>query len=180
MAELKSALEIALEKSEHIKADKDLSKKLEKDKFINQIQGLVRRYIDQEINLKEITDKINKCEEYKLDVINAAIETLASTITLTEENKEAIEAITLLNKNAKQIIKNINNLREEFLRQVALEHKKITQIKISELKRRGIFGSSVLPNVEYSEEWKSFFSSVENEYNEKLASIKKALLITQL
>ncbi len=156
MAELNSALEIALEKSEHIKADKDSSKKLEKDKLLNQIEWLARRYIDQEINLKELTDKINTSEEYKLDAINAAIETLASTITLFKENNEANEAITLLNKSAKRIIKKINILKEEFSRQLATEYKKIAQIKTSELKRIGIFGSSVLPNVDIQKNGKLF------------------------
>lgn len=89
MAKIKSALELALEKTESIEIDKD---KIERDKEISAIRRLIGTFLSDE-NKEDIFTQL---ETYKKDNVKAAVsQSLLSSLSLRDDIEEGD---TLLDK----------------------------------------------------------------------------------
>lgn len=198
MEEIKSALEIALEKTKNISVSKE---EIEKDIALEQGIKLAAEYLrnpkfDLSAELTEIKEKL-QITHYRLQ-IQGAEEVFLKNIILPEnkdrkkENLRAMEGLFILKKEKdrlrnlfaqidqffddyiqqrKQVHEHLRKKYESFLKQTE-EMKNLEE----QLKNQGIkFKIAVEQNPQFQQEWRALLSQIDHDYGQHLETVKKEL-----
>jgi hypothetical protein len=177
MAEIKSTLELALERTKRFTLSEKEKKEIKQKEISEKATSLFHRYRDGHIPLNEVQKEIGRMDE---KTAGAVKENLLSrwidALSLNEEGERLLKGIGLL-KNGK-----IDEREEEFhhlLSQYRKEKEKARQgakaLLAEVLRKEGIDGDAVDPNVEGSSPWKEALNKLDRLYGGKLEEIRKQL-----
>lgn len=179
---IKSAVEIALEKTSGMKATPEEIRALNEKELEARTSGLVAKYVDGEKGLKELEKELSKGEEEERGKTRSAmLKELLSSIELGVDNERAIEGLTALGGgDTGRELEELKSILQAF----DLEHTKAEEQRSStllgELKARGVGGSALLPNLEDDEKWRAASLELRTAHEAKLDKLRAALLNTLL
>jgi len=194
MEEIKSALEIALEKAKGISVPE---KEIEKDTALEQGKKLAAEYLkNPKFNLSaKLTEIKDKNRNY---ILEGAVSVFLKNIVLPEdkerkkENLRAMEGFFILKKEKDKLrnfFAEIDQFFDDYLeqRKQLYEHlrrkyeqalKQNEQIKMLEeqFKQQGLkLRIAVEQNPQFQQEWRSLLSQLDQDYNAHLQSVKQQL-----
>lgn len=180
MAEIKSTLELALERTKRFEISKKEREEIKQRELLKKMDSIFNRYKEGSLPLSDFLKEIERTEEetrnkLKENLINQLIEALS----LKEEGERILKGIEALKE------KDIEEIKEKFhllISKYQRERNKVfwelkSQLK-EELKRGGIWGSAVEPNVEGSNRWDKASAEIDKNYSERLKEIKEELRIS--
>jgi len=166
MGEIKSTLDIVMEKTKHLclsEEEKDAQKKEEAKKIV---KGLIQKYKDQVINIKQLEDVWNGLEkENNLSDRQILVDEIIDQIQLNQENSLLM---ILLKDICGQDISSLDSILEDYTNkktEVFQARQETIQNEITD--RYKISGSAVVPNLEMDSEWADAMKAFENSYQEK-------------
>ena len=180
MAEIKSTLELATERTKKITISKEEREEIKQQEILQKVNALFHRYMEGHLPLNEILRKIERMDEKTKPM---AKEILLSqwmdALSLNEEDEKLLSGIEALKG------KKIDDVKEKFhhlLSQYRQEREKIKQEVRTQseeaLRREGIYGSAVEPNIEGSQPLERELGNLDQFYRIKLKEIKEQLRIS--
>ena len=178
MSEIKSVIEIAMEKTKHLKMTEEETERFKKDELIKKAEGLLSRYLSGKLELEKLKGEINSQKREREELLQSVLLYLINSITIVKNPKHALEALKhLLENDAKEIV--LRKIEDTFVRFEQDEQReyKNFQLKLKEeLQLKGFSGSAVLPNVESSKKWHHYLKDLTNRYEEEITVLKKKLI----
>jgi hypothetical protein len=172
MAEIKSTMELVLEKTKNLSLSEQEKKALHQSEWTGKVRGWVQKYLDDAIGSAQM--KSNLSADRKM------IEQLRETLEL-----ELLDHIHLnsysTNEKIFKIFREVLEMNPEFLVQAVrivqknLEQERQRHLSFlqAELQGNEISGSAVLPNLSKSKAWKIRMEQMEADLHEALRESAK-------
>ena len=177
MAEIKSTLELAMERTKKIAISKEEREEIRRKEILQKINGLFSRYMEDHLSLNEILKEIERMDQKTRPM---AKEILLSqwidALSLNDKEDRLFRGIEALKG------KEIDEVREKFhhlLSQYQKEKEKIKEevrVQLTEaLRKDNIYGSAVEPRLEGSPLLENQLEPLDQAYDVKLKEIKEQL-----
>ena len=177
MAEIKSALELAMEKSKkYVISDEERDRIREKE-ILQKAMGLFHRYKEGHLSQSEMMREIEKMDKKMRERVKEVL-LLQSVDTLSlEEDAERLFSVfeSIKGRSLNDVKEEFQNLRSIYQNEIEEARQKLSLQLVEALKDEGIDGDAVEPNMEGSEDWKGRVEEVNRSHREKLNEIKDAL-----
>lgn len=156
MAEIKSSIELAMEKTRHLVLDEEGRKALAEKDLRDRISATIRRFmvelIDGEGFLREFEAIRGEKDEKESVLLDIVIE----ESDLSSKNERLLSIFDLLGSERSQRFKERLQAFQRRGDEEMEKRKMIVKARIEErLKQEGISGESIEPNLEAFEEWKA-------------------------
>lgn len=177
MAEIKSTLELALERTKKIAISEKEKEEIRQKKLMEKAQGLFHRYREGLAPLSELQKEIARMEEKTSAAVkDFLLSQWIDAISLKNEDERLIKGIQWLkNGRLEEIVQRFRQLSSQYREEIEkIKQENRTQL-VEALKREGIAGSAIEPNVEGDLLWKEAVEKLDHLYGEKLEQIRKQL-----
>ncbi|HEY3277034.1 MAG TPA: hypothetical protein VGJ94_10465 [Syntrophorhabdaceae bacterium] len=154
MAEIKSAIELAMERTRNLVMDEEEKKESRKKEIENRLRATLRRYLegmtDEERALKEV-DEIDAESGLKRGLLFGL---LLEELDIT---KEIDRLISLIDRAAGRLpgslMEELGEIRDRFTLEMAKKEQDVRVKVMDRLAEMGVSGDGIEPNVETWEEW---------------------------
>ena len=175
MGEIKSTLDLVLEKTKNLTLSSE-EKETQKQKEIeNRIKGMVQKYQDGILSKNQlITDYELLKKDYTISQNNSLIVEITQRIEPDQDNQTLIELLQeccTIDTAAIETI--IEDFRKEY---ITASQNRIEQLREDLAQRHNISGSAVLPNLEVDEQWQQKIDELRIGYEDQLNRVKDNLL----
>jgi len=174
MGEIKSTLDLVMEKTRHLKLSQEEKEEQKQDEIQKRIKGLLLKYQGKLINKQQLK---NDMEDLRSSHRKTADQVLRSEILdgidLDKDNTSRLE---LLKEICGLEISGLEVVLHDYLGLILESaNKRIKQIKKFLSKKRFVSGSAVIPNLERDTEWLADVRAIKNKFAEKFNHEKKQL-----
>ena len=176
MAEIKSAIEIALERTKNMIPSAAEKEKLREEEDSSKALALVNRYLHVDLHFKDVEKELarmNAAERERMEKL--MLRNLAEAIRLEGENELVFEGIETLRGGARQTLSRIRALKERYKEAGDEAYRKVEEDLKRSLEDRGISGSAVEPKVSGSPEWQNALTQFRPAFEEQLAGYREEL-----
>ena len=176
MGEIKSAVELAMEKTKGLQLSREEKEKLKEEELHTRAQGLVNRFLEVDFHLKEVEKDLAKYDPGQREHLEKLmLHYLCGAITLDRDNDLIFQGIEAFEKKSKDTIKKIRELIEGYRQRQEKEYKQAEKVLLKKWERQGISGSAVQPKVEGSQEWQDALDKFKQPFEDQLHILKKEL-----
>jgi hypothetical protein len=178
MSEIKSTLDIVMEKTRHLTLSQEEKKAQKRIEVNKRLQGFLQKYQDNLLkkeNLQKELDNLKIAYDFKVDETLADL--LLNSLKLGRDNTVFLE---LLHEKFGLDLSVLETIFHNFKGAVkSATKKRVGQIKTDLYKNRVISGSAVVPNLEGDREWLSMLGPIMDEFDQILNK-EKAVLAKEL
>lgn len=173
MGEIKSAIELAMERTKNLVMDekeKELSLLQETE---SKLKALLRRFLDGSIDAREVYAQLEKIEFPEPKKKALFCDVTVSVFDVATDNAKLFELLLLLNGDMAKDLKNeLISLQKQFLSEMEKRKSGVKKQVLERLKTMGISGNAVEPNLEAWEEWNQAVAETKNVFKERLGRWK--------
>ncbi len=175
MAEIKSSIELAMERTKGLTFTEEERRKFEEERERRIAQALILQYLRGEMVLRELERKRKEATPTARKALDRVlVESLEMDAEALPKVQEAIES--WLGKTNRHLVQKMKDLTVQWGQAVQKRKKRIKAELREELERRGIRGSAVEPNVEASQAWERALRELQEEFSDKVSSLREQLL----
>ena len=151
MTEIRSTLDIIMEKAEGFEVTDQDKEAMIRNEAEEKARGLLRRFLDRTINEERFKAEIDAFDQRRGKIVRCVLEReCLDRIDPEGDNTRILQALNYVMAGDTGPIK---DLISEFRRNLDKERGVHEKGLIEQLKRRGISGSAVIPNLEANPEW---------------------------
>ncbi len=177
MGEIKSTLELAMERTKKFVLSEKEKEEMKQKEVRQKATSLFHRYRERHLSSNEIQKEIERMEK---SIQTAVKELLLSqwidALSLDDEEDRILKGIEALKARK---VSEIKQRFQQLLSQYRTEKEKAREemrARLNEaLRKEGIHGSAVVPNLEASEFWKNEKERLDQPYRMKLEAIRQQL-----
>ena len=184
MKKMKSALEIALERSEGL--DRNIKKELqeaEQQKYLKAARVLGRSFLQEKTRKEAIKESIMRYpEESREPALKAFLDEITSKMNLTN-TPLVLPAVTFLKDDAKtrQACTEVEKLYRQYIlktkERAAKLQENIEKATFKKMDREGIKGTALAGfNIKHLEQWKKIAEQLQEEYKKILQSFRAEII----
>ncbi|MBN1614703.1 MAG: hypothetical protein JW950_09585 [Deltaproteobacteria bacterium] len=172
MAEIKSTMELALEKTKNLTLSEEEKKALQASEWTGKVRGLVQKYLDDAIGITQLKSALSedkKAIERLRDILE--MELLDNIQPDSDDINEKIFQIfrDILERNPESLVQAVRNVQQDLERE---RQKHFDHLK-EELQNRGIHGSAVLPNLSKSDLWTTQLNDLSTAFHQSIKEFSK-------
>ncbi len=176
MGEIKSAVELAMEKTKDFHLSREEMNKLKKEEMESKARGLVNRFLEVDFHLKEVEKELSKFSPEERGQIEKLMkEYLAEAIQLERDNDLIFQGIVTFGQESQSFKRDIQQLVKDYQEQKEKAYAKTEKNLVSKWEKQGISGSAVQAKVEGSPEWENTLSGFKPAFEERLRALKEKL-----
>jgi hypothetical protein len=177
MAEIKSAVELAMERTKGLRLSHEEKEKVREEEIQSRAVGLVNRYLGVDFHLREVEKELAKVDPSQRQHLEKLfIQNLIEALNLDRDNDLIFQGLETFRPASAWTVKKIKDLNEKYQSRKKEEFRK-TEVDLSaRLERLGIGGSAVHPRVEGSPEWEEALARFKPGFEEELKKLKKGIL----
>jgi hypothetical protein len=180
MAEIKSAIELAMEKTAGFHLSREEKEKLRDEEVQGKAQGFILRFLEGDLHFPEVEKELAKyAPEERARLEQLMIQALIQAIHLDAENDLIFQGLERLHPESGRGIKKIRTLTKDYQRRRKQESEKIQADLRLQLERQGISGSAVLPKAEGSPELESLLAAMKPPFEKQLRDFLDELKMSQ-
>jgi len=170
MAEIKSTLDIIMERTKNLTMSEEEKASFRRKEAEGKVKGWIRKYQDGVIELDTLRSDFEKeLMEYP-EVRQILKSQLLECLRLTGDNGKILtllkDILGISPNNIKNIIQSLKHKME------VLRIRRIESLG-EELKKRKIYGSSVVPNPDHGGDWQKIILEAESDLRKQLESIAR-------
>ncbi|MFH1626080.1 MAG: hypothetical protein ABID54_13135 [Pseudomonadota bacterium] len=178
MGEVKSTLELAMERARSIEVSPGEMEKLQREQYVSKAKGMANRYINGVLKLSGLVKEVNSYDgNARNTIVEILMFELVNAIGISVDNKGLIEAIEALRDDrVKPILGKIFKLCDDFRDKKESQYKKVETEITDKLRGIGISGAAVQPKVDSHERWRHTLDTLTSDYEAKLLKLKGTLL----
>jgi hypothetical protein len=177
MAEIKSALELALERSKRFVISEEEREKIKAKEILQKATGLFNRFREGTISTNEVMKEIERMDEKTAGrVKEILLSQWADHLALDSSSERVLDAFkSITGRSLDEVAVRFDALLAAYRDEVKVARQKVSLELAEALKTQGIDGDAVEPNVEGSEAWKERIEKISTSHQERLAEIRNAL-----
>ncbi len=176
MAEIKSSIELAMEKTRGLHLSREEKEKLQEEELHSKAHNLVNRFLEVDFHLKEVEKELSKYDPPQRGKLEKLMfQYLTQAIQLDRDNDLIFQGIEFFRENSKKIIKKMRELIEGYRKREQKEYQKTEGDLLRKLERQGISGSAVQPKIEGSREWEEAIAKFRPTFEAQLHVLQKEL-----
>ncbi len=177
MAEIKSAIELAMEKTKGLRLSQEEMEHLQEEEMQTKAHGLVNRFLEVDFHFKEVEKELARfSSNQRKELEGLLIQYLGEALQLDKDNELIFQGIETLREGKKRVVQRIRDLTKIFQVQREKEYREVEKELLAKLERQGISGSAVQPKVEGSAEWEEALSQFKPAFEEQLRIFQKELI----
>ncbi len=177
MGEIKSTLELALEKTKKFAISEKEREEMKQKEVVQKATGLFHRYLEGHLPLNDILKQIERMEKKTATTVKEyLLSQWIDALSLDDGEERILEGIESLER------RNIDEVKQEFFSLVSQyqEEKERAKEKMKArweeiLRKDGIYGTAVEPNPKEDELWRKENEELDQSYKIRLEQIKKQL-----
>jgi hypothetical protein len=177
MAEIKSTLELALERTKKMTISEKEKEEIRQKKLLETAKGLFHRYREGHAPLSELRKEIGRMDEKTSALVkDSLLSQWIDALSLKDEDERLIKGIEWLkNGRLEQTLQRFRQLSSQYREEMEKIRQETRTQLVEALEREGIAGSAIEPNVTGNLLWKEAVEKLDHLYTEKLDQIKKQL-----
>jgi hypothetical protein len=177
MAEIKSTLELAMERTKKIGISEKEREDIKQKEIGQKVNALSHRYMEGHLPLNEILREMEKMDKKTQTIVKEAlISQWIDALSLKDEDERLLKGIeSLKHRSADRLKEKHHQLLSQYQREKEKVKEKVRVQLTEALKREGIYGGAVELNIEASPLWKKEGENLEHLHGSKLEEIKEAL-----
>ncbi len=168
MAEIKSTLDLIMERTKHLTMTDEEKKALHSQQLKGKVKGWVQKYVDGTLDIGHLQENVEQESVKEPELTSDLFQELIERIDPDAENGKILQLIeNILHFDTVPLRESIDRFRRE-LEEKADE--KTARAKRS-LKQRKISGNAVVPNLKGDAEWVTDREQLKGIYLERIRSI---------
>ena len=169
MAEIRSTLDIIMEKAKNLTVTDEDKKDFVEKEVQGRVKGLFQKYLDDILSTQQLKTEMASFDEERRPFAEKELRAMCLTaMTVEGDNQPFFDILAqLLGCDIKPVL----DLIDEFREQRKKEHDKRTKAQIQTLEARGVSGSAVIPNLKANPSWRSYLSDMADQFQEKLTAL---------
>jgi hypothetical protein len=169
MAEIKSTLDIIMEKAKKLTVTEEEKRDFKRHELEGKVRGLVQRYLDSFIDLDRLKAELALLQREGKETVRELIEEdVLGRIQLGQNNDPLLDMLSKTIGTNTGLLKDLLNQFEERMDREKENREKILK---EELRKRGISGSAVIPNLDGDEKWLRMVSEFHQLFKEKMKEL---------
>jgi hypothetical protein len=172
MGEIKSTLDIVMEKTKHLTLTDEERTAQKKDEMTNKVRGLIQRCLDGSIDVFRMKKEIAAFPgENRDEAIDLLIELCIKGFDFMKDKGlliQILEEVAQLNPDP--FMEVLSSFEDEIQKGYGKAKARLFQV----LKEKGISGSAVVPNVDADQEWQKELSRLQNKFRDTVSSVLKS------
>jgi hypothetical protein len=168
MAEIKSTLDIIMEKTRGMTLTDEEKRKFKEDEIAKEVKGLIQRFVDGFLELEKVQEEIAKVPMDRREPFLAA---------LRQELLERIDPETdnepVLGLMEKSLGIDVSPLRRKiitFKDHVEAERRRKESAYVEDLRGQGISGSAVVPNIQADPGWAAYVAQEKERFRAEVVN----------
>lgn len=169
MGEIRSTLDIIMEKAKDVQVTDEDKAAFIKREVEGKMRGILQRYLDGIIDAERLQSETEGLGAGRHEIAMAALRReCLERIVLNGDNRGLLKILSgVAGFNIKPVEELLVRYRE------ALESKRVVReaVLMEQLKRQGISGSAVLPNLNADSEWISCSAEALDRFHQELAGL---------
>jgi hypothetical protein len=177
MAEIKSTLELALERTKKMVISEKEKEEIRQKKLREKAKGLFHRYREGHAPLSELQKEIERMDEKTSAAVkDFLLSQWIDALSLKDEDERLIKGIEWLkNGRLEEVPGRFRHLFSQYREEMEKTRQEVRTRLEELLRREGIAGNAIEPNVEGNPLWKEAVEKLDHLYGGKLEEIKKQL-----
>jgi hypothetical protein len=165
MAEIKSTLDIILEKAKKFTVTEEEKKGFRRQELEGKIRGLIQKYVDGIVGPEKFNEEVRSLRgDDPVTVGRLTREEAMVRIRLGEDNQPLLEILSATGMDTKPVKELLRTFQSELKR----KRERCENVAREKLVKKGISGSAVVPNLNADEGWRKTLSETEEAFKEKL------------
>ena len=169
MAEIKSTLEIIMEKTKGLTMTDEEKRELKRKEMMGRFKGLLQRFVDGLMGLEGLKRESEALGRGYEDMLREIIiREVAERIQPEGDNEPLLE---VLEKTTGMDIGPIRDFLADHERKLEKERVVREKSLMKRLKKNGISGSAVIPNLEADLQWRDYVSNLKETFQKEVASL---------
>ncbi len=175
MAEIKSSIELAMERTRGLTLSEEEKRSLQDEKAHRAAHALAAQYLRGDVDVEGLMHKAAALEEgARQGLLQGLVDGLRLGSEAFTRGADALERWK--GRDHRQCLHRLRDLSVQFGHALQKRRKKLRATLWEDLARRGVEGSAVEPHVEASAPWKAAVEELGREFEPRLGEIKAALL----
>jgi hypothetical protein len=176
MAEIKSAIEIAMERTKSLRLSSAEKEQLKEEEMQSRAHGLANRFLEVDPHFREVEKELAKFSpEERAQVEKTMLADFAEAMDLDRNNDLIFQGIDILAPEKHALLFKAKELVGEYRTHREKERQKTEKALRRKLEEQGITGAAVLPKVEGSQEWAEALSGLRMPYEKNLKDLSEGL-----
>ncbi len=178
MAEIKSAIELAMERTKGLHLSREEKGRLKEEEIQAKARALVNRYLEIDFHLREIERELAKQDQPQREQVESLfIRYLCEAIDLDRDNDLIFEGIESFRKGNEVTLQKMKALIRDYRERKARAHGEAEKDLSANLERVGVSGSAVQPKTEGSPELEAALAKFKPEFEKDLAALMNTIKI---
>ena len=176
MAEIKSAIEIAMEKTRGLRLSPEEEEKLREEEIRSKAHALVNRFLEVDLHFREVEKELAKYPSgQRIRLEKIMIQDLAEALDLDRDNELIFQGIEILAPEKEGAVPKIKQLTQGYQQQKEAARQKTAEALRAKWQSLGISGLAVVPKVAESPEWAGTLKAFRPSYEARMQSLKKEI-----
>jgi len=176
MAEIKSAIELAMERTKHLIMEKEEKEVFAAQEVESRLKALLRRYMEDMIDKEKVAEEyalIKGDESHKKSVV---ISFFMEQFNFRENDKKLINLFDIAKIDLPHAIRDeIETIQKKFQEEMEKRREVMSERVASRLKTMGIEGDGITPNLEAWSDWEKEVKALEEVFRGQLGKWKDVL-----
>ncbi len=176
MSEIKSAVELALEKTKGLDLSREEKEKLREEEIELKARSLVSRYLEVDFHFRELEKELSRIDsEQRLQLERLILQEFCRSIQLDRDNRlifQGMEALEPKTAGSLEELKRFMNRYQKKRQEECSQTEKNLQAHFTAL---GISGSAVQVNADGSQEWERSLATFQPPFEKELRSLKEQI-----
>jgi len=179
MAEIKSTLELALERTKRFALSEKDKEEIRQKEIEQKTLSLFYRFRSNHLHLHEIQKEMERMDEKAREKVKEGLlSLLVETLSLEEDNEKMLRGVESLKRQPMDEIKiEFRELFTQYQQERNEIKQKVASQLLDDLKKKGIAGDAVEPNVEGSSLLKGESLRLSQKFYSRLEGIKEKIRI---
>jgi hypothetical protein len=169
MAEIKSTLDIIMEKAKKFSVTEEEKQGFKRQELEGKIKGLVQKSIDGILDSERFQVELAALQAEDKDLVDPILkEELVGRLEV-ETNSETL--LKMLKSTAGLASKAVRHVMDEFEKKAEKQKESRRKALLENFKKKGISGSAVLPNLDADPEWARIKSEMKRQMQEAIRKV---------
>jgi len=179
MAEIKSAIELAMEKTKNLVVDSEEREAMAIKEVEDKIKAVLRRYMEEMVDDEEAAKELNKINADPVLKRTLIVDAVVEEFDLRKNNERLLTLIYTAGIELPETIRSELEALNETFREEVEARKMIIQERIRDnLTQSGIGGSGIEPNLVAWDEWHEEVEKAGNAFRERMEELKDKIKAT--
>lgn len=176
MGEIKSAIELAMERTKGLVMDDQEKREAADRELGSRISALLRRYLEEMIDWDGFQKEYERLDGIKTKKNELLMDAALTEFGSSDNNEKAFDILSFVGGDVdERLKKEIETLRLEFHERIAAEVEGVKRNVTARLNKMGISGSAVEPNVTEWDEWKTAVDQTKSLFMKRLSEWKSKI-----